>query len=591
MNEQDLASAVANALKQQLPAILAQLLPHKQVKPEGQFSTPKIQIQDEALLRRSSSGFSTSSSSSALSRSSSGFSASSFSSAPSQDVSDDEEVVYMGSSKHLSVDKNVVRVPLFNKIDAQYLAPPNSPLFKRFFKKKRNRDGTRSLKNKKQMDSAFFEDLVRPVIRRLLGHAGLNSAKLSSRYFYAAQVLARKRRNNHMSSWRDNGDSCKLIYGGQLPSGCINPYLSKTNSKRKKKLFDVNKNLTVDKEERQPAKAQKRIEELAVDKEERKPVKEEKRIEESQSSDDMMDADCRIVGKPTMTNCTKCGKAFAQDCDDWRRGDDVRCDSCVLSKMDEEITQLHHGELKPKTKTKTKKSKQKLTGGLRKKGKACRCGSTSHFRTTHSSCPLNKKNRSLPAAVEPPAAVAPVEPAAVEPPAAVAPVKSAVVAPKLMTTAESHAENPPPGPAPPKRKRRMVKAQRQILAYNIGSNVLAQFKPKRFYWAHVIKREGVIHDVYFPGDGTVKTGLRPHELRPCKEKLPTRRDMIGVEFEFEGDEVVPPGLWKVRQVVGNAFRCTKIRGPGDRTVDEFDIGYVMRRVKSEQESTRERGPK
>ena len=132
-----------------------------------------------------------------------------------------------------------------------------------------------------------------------------------------------------------------------------------------------------------------------------------------------------------------------------------------------------------------------------------------------------------------------------------------------------------------------MKAPRRILAYNIGSNVLAQFNPKQFYLAHVIKREGLIHDVYFPGDGTVKKGLRPHELRPCQEKIPTRRDMIGVEFDFEGDEELPPGQWKVRQVIGNVFRCTKIRGEGTRNVDEFDIGYVMRRVKAQQEYQRE----
>lgn len=87
---------------------------------------------------------------------------------------------------------------------------------------------------------------------------------------------------------------------------------------------------------------------------------------------------------------------------------------------------------------------------------------------------------------------------------------------------------------------------------------------KQFYLTHVIKREGCIRDVYFPGDDTVKKGLRPHELRPCREKLHTRRDMIGVEFDFEGGEEIPPGQLKVRQVIANAFRCTKIGGEGIR---------------------------
>ena len=241
MNQQDLAIAVANALKQQLPDILSQLIPNNnnnnKVKQEN-FSTPKLQIQNAAHLQRSSSGLSSSSSS--LSRSSSGLSSSSFSSSPSPSIQqvDDDEVVFVGkrNSPHLPADKNVVRWPVMNKIDAKFLAPPNSTLFKRFFKKKRNRDGTRSLKKKREMDEVFFQDLIRPVIRQLLGTAGLNSANLSARYFHAAAVLARKRRNNHMNSWRENGNCCPLIYGGELPPGCHNPYPPPgQNSSRKKR--------------------------------------------------------------------------------------------------------------------------------------------------------------------------------------------------------------------------------------------------------------------------------------------------------------------------------------------------------------------
>ena len=107
-------------------------------------------------------------------------------------------------------------------------------------------------------------------------------------------------------------------------------------------------------------------------------------------------------------------------------------------------------------------------------------------------------------------------------------------------------------------------------------------------------RKGVKHDVYFPDDSQTLKGLTPDRLRPLPASccVPTRREMIGKEFEYDGDDDIPAGtVWKVRRVnKGNVFQCTKIRGRGRINIDDFDIGYVMQQYQYQQEQIREKGP-
>ena len=139
-----------------------------------------------------------------------------------------------------------------------------------------------------------------------------------------------------------------------------------------------------------------------------------------------------------------------------------------------------------------------------------------------------------------------------------------------------------------------VVAPRIPRVYNLGANVLARFRPRQFYLAHIIARHGFNHDVYFVDDGIVKRNLTPDHLRPCPPSYaaPLRREMIGKTFVYEGDRDIPSGtIWKVRQVVkGTMFRCVKLQGEGELNIDNFDIGFVMRAVRAQYEKEREIGP-
>ena len=70
---------------------------------------------------------------------------------------------------------------------------------------------------------------------------------------------------------------------------------------------------------------------------------------------------------------------------------------------------------------------------------------------------------------------------------------------------------------------------------------------------------------------------------------PKRADMLNRTFNFEGDHELPPGVWKVRQLLNdrNEYVCTKIRGPGLTNKDNFDIGYVMSTIREEEERVRQ----
>ena len=53
-----------------------------------------------------------------------------------------------------------------------------------------------------------------------------------------------------------------------------------------------------------------------------------------------------------------------------------------------------------------------------------------------------------------------------------------------------------------------------------------------------------------------------------------------------GDDDLPPGMFKVRRIDGNTYVCTRLTGDGPVNIDNFDIGYVMGRVREAQEAIR-----
>lgn len=121
-----------------------------------------------------------------------------------------------------------MRRPVLEILDYKFFTPhPDvlNELFKRRFKRKRNADGTRSSKKNKDIVIPVFKGLIRNVIRRLCRRdlprlqcvdEAVTYPQLRRRYFKAALKVAKKRRANHVQSWRLHNTHMPLIYGNDL---------------------------------------------------------------------------------------------------------------------------------------------------------------------------------------------------------------------------------------------------------------------------------------------------------------------------------------------------------------------------------------
>ena len=134
------------------------------------------------------------------------------------------------------------------------------------------------------------------------------------------------------------------------------------------------------------------------------------------------------------------------------------------------------------------------------------------------------------------------------------------------------------------------------LDFNVGDCCVAAWTKKQWYLTHITNISlGVVptFNVYFPGDGKTKKGLRKNQLRDWKTRMSTppvrRTDLLGKEWWFEGDEEVGRGVFKVRRLKGNRYVCTRLSGDCSVNLEEFDIGYVMREFRKHTEKVREMG--
>jgi len=329
----------------------------------------------------------------------------------------------------------------------------------------------------------------------------------------------------------------------------------------------------------------------------------------------------------------KRGEAFPQNSIEWTSCPTVRCGECWekhIKKVLPAIAEKHNSKKKQKNQSKCKK-----------------CGSTTHKTARSRWCPFNPKynqflqgnnyfhfplpnipgegvggyfdpltappsittggkatDNVIRRPVTPPPAPRKVDQGPKAPPPIPSKAeqrtkkvsKALKIAPLVDHEDVGSVEVPFTGRPPPKTVPQKKATFAALRCYTVGSNVFAMFKKKQWFLAHVTARDGVKHDVYFPGDSQVMSGLTPNRLRPCPASCtaPTRREMIGKEFEYTGDEEIPAGtVWKVRRVnkQDNSFRCTKLRGGGRTNCDDFDIGYVMSTYREQQEKTRENGPK
>ena len=152
--------------------------------------------------------------------------------------------VFKVSKKKLykECDKEVVRNPIMTLLDPLLLAPFKSPLFRRFAKA----SDPSSLKQNPDICFEDFKERIRDTIRTLCAKTNSTEPFLDQRYFWCAYDLVRKRRANHVQSWRNKGRPSNFTYGGrdiyEATYGPIEPnpphqFLSRKKRKTKKQLF------------------------------------------------------------------------------------------------------------------------------------------------------------------------------------------------------------------------------------------------------------------------------------------------------------------------------------------------------------------
>ena len=649
-NMDNLAETVARILQQQLPTILAHVqritpnvatpIPPQQIISNVATPTPPQQItpnvatptpsQATPSLSRSSSGISRSSS--GVSRLSSGFSTprsrnrsvspqglppqrKSKRDSPALDLvsseSDSDEPQCLGSitPETVTKDRNKVRKPVLGRLDAKFLAPKTTPLFKRFFCKQASSDGTRKKKKNKDMDEELFKHLVRPVLRRLLGHNSWRGSNLVNRYYNAAKFVCKKRRANHVQSWRLSGKHKELIYGGSLPTPAsgisdgghvkLEPQ-DKPQRKRKLHLKPEPAMMVADFDSGCEAGS-----------------------DNDENGNDTDTTRDYAPKHPRKTSCIDCGKRFEfnddteQDHADWAPGAasrHVRCPPCSDKFVANEVLPEHHGKLVNKRKPKDpdaapparKKSKKTRTRRTQ-----CKCGSKTHLTARHRECPLNKNKKKNPRPASAPATPTPTptptptqpvqEPTTTtttptptqpvqEPTTTTStptqPVQEPTTTPEYEEEREDSDDNTAPAYRPP--------------AYRLGDNVCAKWGPRKWFLSHIcaIGVGANTYGVYCPVTGDKKQVPAEHVRAldgHTAQNNPTRADFVrdNVEFVYEGDKEIPEGTrWRVRRVLheANQFVCVLVsQETGFANVDNFDIACVMRAVRDAvQESPFER---
>jgi len=104
-------------------------------------------------------------------------------------------------------DRTKVTSPVLTLTDSNLLAPIASRLYIQGVKK----NGT--VKKYTDLDFDSFKGMIKHIIRALA--AECSGPNVRQRLFWAAYDVVRKRRANHIQSWRLHGHPKELIYGGK----------------------------------------------------------------------------------------------------------------------------------------------------------------------------------------------------------------------------------------------------------------------------------------------------------------------------------------------------------------------------------------
>ena len=111
-------------------------------------------------------------------------------------------------AKQTKSDRKVVIQEVLSFFDSPFLATPKSILFKRQLCKTHGKPNKPTLKQRPEMDPDLFRLLVVVPLRRLMGEAYATNYNLAQRYRAAAAKVVKKRRANHIQSWRPKNGVC-----------------------------------------------------------------------------------------------------------------------------------------------------------------------------------------------------------------------------------------------------------------------------------------------------------------------------------------------------------------------------------------------
>ena len=501
------------------------------------------------------------------------------------------------ANAQLKADKRIVTAPVMAEIDSEYLALHplvRNSLFRRKFKRLRGPNGERKLKKNKDIVIPVFKQLVGPVLKRLtLRHLRSEQAVdpavsyniLWRRFYYAALQVTKKRRANHIQSWRGEvaGTHKPLIYSGAHqrddftptavappPASPAAPTTPTTPAPATPAISAPVATAAAVPAPTTPAP----VATAAAVPAPTTPAPTTPAIPTlaPQASDVADDVDFPVV-------CCQCDKELKKE-EQFPKGDAWGAQSykvwCVIcwekqsqqmvrshiedpAKCDEKLREL--ARKRPADKVNKKQTPRRK----RQATKQCKwCGSTSHKRKTSKACPHNPKY------------VAP----AIPPPA-----DETVTPAETVTTAAPVPSVSPTDTAPPPSTADAVAPDTSSAPnFSVGDNVFVKVKKKKFL-AQVVKiLDDGDYQVYFVDDG--EEGFY-HRDDLSEERFPTpkRRDFLNLEFFYDGDDDLPSGRWKVRRIVKNEFVCTRLTGgtTSSTNVERFDIGYVMREIKAQRE--------
>ena len=518
-------------------------------------------------------------------------------------------------------------------LDASYLAPLNSVLFKLEY----NKNST-EFKQYPILMFDKFKATIKSCIRGLVVTHQDRGDDVYQRYFWCAYDLTRKRRANHVQSWRKNKHPCDLIYGGMAdfiatygdPWAIAKKTAKKyRRKKRKRSLKFTSPQAVPDEAQRQKLKSA------------------DGTVQSSGVPNGSFEADPfeeEVFGmllnpeEEELVSCVDCGNqmkksdGYPRNSAEWTDTLTLRCAVCFETATRNVFipTMEMNNNIMMQASKKTKKpckcgaeshsttrsklcplnaqynrfvkdkeavKKMVMAGAAarravtttedagedkqqpeaKKPKKPCKCGAKSHSTTRSKLCPLNAKYKQQHTAdgkQQPTAAAAThhEEMAAVDDKQQ--PEEAAVT-----THHEDAGTTTPP-------------AYQQLFA--MGDNVNAMWSRGKWFLGHVVgfDQDDGNYTVYFLCGKTKK--LDASRIRSSDTTYPRRSEMIGKDFFFEGADDLGKGMWRVRQTLHdhNQYKCVRVTGDTDgcqRNVENFDVGYVIKQYMDTVQQHRESG--